>query len=938
MSVSDGQRVNAQTFNTGLASKTQDNTFTGKQTLNRADSGAPVEDVQQEINALKSATSENASEIESAEGRIETLEELSQAAGSGGGLLPMITGDDSNFEIALGSNWNRYIDAAQEAPEDGDGGVSEGGEGESGGEGEPADGLSFARTSDASEVLAGLGSAKISKPALDLQGEGVSITRAVPPGARGRNAVLRFIYSATENFHFADTFDTEDVSDITVNVLDVTNNLLFTSVETLPKNLDDSGTYEGSFKLAPNCESIRIILHVATTNEDAWDFIFDSVDLNLKSPVTHDFIQLQEWSGNPATPPTGRKNIFAKNDGKVYQQDSLNVIKELGSGSGGGGFMPLLSGDNSNCEASIGDWETYKDTAGTQPEDGDGGTAAAITFTRTTTTVLNGEGSFLLVADGDANPQGEGASLTVDVPDGLKGKPAKVRFVYAGDSNFNFGSFGTDSDVIVQMYDVTNSKLLNPYPHFLDGSGIYEGQFQIPSDCASLRLILHVTLDSDTAAFALALDEVQIDIAPNEFVKADSDWESYTPTFTGFGTPTNVSFKYRKNGPNLEIEGVFTTGTPTATEAQMTLPEGLVSSSGLPTLSHCGTATKSAGASTTVFGWYTLIEPSKSYLTFGAQFSNVNALSKANGNAIFAASQTVSIKASVPIQGWTSGNLTAASANLNAPVVFAGEQSSQSLTASTTDIALNATKDTTGCWDGTKFKVKVPGDYLLAGSFVYSTTASMQVFKNGSLLVSLTVLNTSRNSGTILLENLTYGDEISLRANVNGTLTSSYASIHRIETSGRVYKTRVAWLRHQVPAGTAGGSSVAETWNDRLLNTAFGDLSFVSLNASNGVFTLQPGTYYVSGTAMIYRTQSSVSVIRDVVDNSTPVIGLATFGGDTENDIFSTVLSGEIKISEPKDFKLQTYTQRAQATNGLGSLGNTGVDNVHAELKIEKVL
>src|SRR5690606_1518377 len=106
----------------------------------------------------------------------------------------------------------------------------------------------------------------------------------------------------------------------------------------------------------------------------------------------------------------------------------------------------------------------------------------------------------------------------------------------------------------------------------------------------------------------------------------------------------------------------------------------------------------------------------------------------------------------------------------------------------------------------------------------------------------------------------------------------------------------------------------------------------------NGVFTLQPGTYYVSGTAMVYRTQSAVSVIRDVVDNSTPVLGLAAYSGDTESDIFPSVLSGEIKISEPRDFKLQTYTQRAQATNGLGSAGNAGVDNIHAELKIEKVL
>src|SRR5690606_29994862 len=132
-------------------------------------------------------------------------------------------------------------------------------------------------------------------------------------------------------------------------------------------------------------------------------------------------------------------------------------------------------------------------------------------------------------------------------------------------------------------------------------------------------------------------------------------------------------------------------------------------------------------------------------------------------------------------------------------------------------------------------------------------------------------LNTSRNSGAILLENLAYGDEISLRANTNGTLTNSYASIHRIETSGRVYKTRVAWLKEVRANNTSGGAFTSGGWRDRTFNTSEGDTSFVSLNTSTGEFELQPGTYKIESINPAYKVARHVAKLRDT-SNSADII------------------------------------------------------------------
>jgi hypothetical protein len=74
MTISDGQLANAANLNNAFASKTGNNTLTGKQTLNRSGSGSQVDDAQQAINDLQTA-------IDVAEETIISLQEAIAAMG-----------------------------------------------------------------------------------------------------------------------------------------------------------------------------------------------------------------------------------------------------------------------------------------------------------------------------------------------------------------------------------------------------------------------------------------------------------------------------------------------------------------------------------------------------------------------------------------------------------------------------------------------------------------------------------------------------------------------------------------------------------------------------------------------------------------------------------------------------------------------------------------
>jgi hypothetical protein len=132
-------------------------------------------------------------------------------------------------------------------------------------------------------------------------------------------------------------------------------------------------------------------------------------------------------------------------------------------------------------------------------------------------------------------------------------------------------------------------------------------------------------------------------------------WVTYTPTFTGFGTPTGVSVWSRRIGDTLWMRGSFTGGTSTATEARMTLgfngTNANVNSDAtkVPFLILAGTGAYNVASATMAT---ILIESNVGYITFGSQQAGTAGLAKKNGDVFLSSGQQFSFTAQVPISGW----------------------------------------------------------------------------------------------------------------------------------------------------------------------------------------------------------------------------------------------------------------------------------------------
>lgn len=124
-------------------------------------------------------------------------------------------------------------------------------------------------------------------------------------------------------------------------------------------------------------------------------------------------------------------------------------------------------------------------------------------------------------------------------------------------------------------------------------------------------------------------------------------WQSYTPTFVGFGTVTGISVFWRQVGDSLELKGGFTTGTPTATTLQISLPAGDV----IDTLKTgaeevVGQFNRSAAAT----GYSALATSSDTTnIRLG---SNANGTSYLSGSSL-GSSEYETFTARVPIVGWS---------------------------------------------------------------------------------------------------------------------------------------------------------------------------------------------------------------------------------------------------------------------------------------------
>lgn len=106
---------------------------------------------------------------------------------------------------------------------------------------------------------------------------------------------------------------------------------------------------------------------------------------------------------------------------------------------------------------------------------------------------------------------------------------------------------------------------------------------------------------------------------------------AYTPTLTGVGTATSVNCRYLTWGNLTFVQFSFVSGTSTATEMRMTLPNSLTSKNDYPATQQCGNFCYDASSSPQGI---VLIEASVQYFTFGLQAGSSGGSSKGQGSAI----------------------------------------------------------------------------------------------------------------------------------------------------------------------------------------------------------------------------------------------------------------------------------------------------------------
>jgi hypothetical protein len=222
-------------------------------------------------------------------------------SGSGVGGINYIENFDAEDDV---SGWTAYADAAASQPVDGTGGSPT---------------SSIAQTTTVSEVLRGSGSFKFSKGAANYQGEGFSVDFTMDRAdyVGGRQIYVKFNYQTSVNFATGDLrlfiYDKDAASLIQLvngenaEVIASQTPGIFLAVFT-PQNSTSN--------------DFRLIGHIATTNANAWNIIFDQVivgpdSLSQAAEVT----DVQNWT------PTGSWTTNTSYTGKKWRVGAIGFYE-----------------------------------------------------------------------------------------------------------------------------------------------------------------------------------------------------------------------------------------------------------------------------------------------------------------------------------------------------------------------------------------------------------------------------------------------------------------------------------------------------------------------------------------------------------------------------------------------------------------------------------
>lgn len=281
------------------------------------------------------------------------------------------------------------------------------------------------------------------------------------------------------------------------------------------------------------------------------------------------------------------------------------------------------------------------------------------TCTRNTTSPLNGAADFLMTINSGASRQGEGCAWTITIPKAYQVANGLMLSVY-----FPFATTGTllSTDVQPWAYDVTNSKVIQPtwVSPIVGASGIAIAQFPIQSNTASIRVANYIARTS-TGAATIEYDDVRLAPLGNQVTGVQaSDWQAATFStlaWQGLGTVTN-NLQVRRVGDSIQIRGKFTTGTVTASQAQIPIPNnfGSTTSSAAIQANEIGEGHILRNIANTNVFLAPILQPSATYINVSVNLvsSANNPATPANANSTFGNAEVEDLDVTIPMAGLSS--------------------------------------------------------------------------------------------------------------------------------------------------------------------------------------------------------------------------------------------------------------------------------------------
>ncbi len=604
-----------------------------------------------------------------------------------------------------------------------------------------------------------------------------------------------------------------------------------------------------------------------------------------------------------------------------------NYFYKSGSGGGSGsGFGAINYITNFGAETDTTGWSTYADAPQNIPVDGIGGSAANLTFSRSTSSPLVSTASFSMVQANSTSLQGKGVSYDFTIDAAMQSTNLSIQFLYNASSTFvtadgitaplNDGTTTTNagnSDVEVFLYDVTNAVLIPVSPQVMAGKGTqsfpFKATFQTASNSTSYRLIFHVASTSANATgWTYKFDQVYV--GPQNTAQGDvvTDWVAYTPTITGFGTTSAASFFSRRVGDSLEVAGYFTAGSNTAVTPKITLGYNGVSA-------NVTSSTIAQGASGTIFGnWANaangvhgviITVQGDTAIRFGVIGTATAGYAIVSNAQTLTSTTSYSLHFTVPITGWASATILSNDTDTRV-VAYRGTNVAGTSIANSGDVQVPFATldfDSHGAFATPTYTVPVAGKYRVSATvnFASSTYAAGNVifatiYKNGAIH-SISAREDIQAIFTSLIGvsvegvvNCVAGDTIDIRVQntrtAGATLLSTTVGDNHLEIERLTGPSTIAATDTVAAAYTDTAGSVLST---TLAKYAYATKVFDTHSAygNSGIYTVPiSGKYLIQASLHSASTTLLVSAIWHVtaLQNNTAKFSNLTMGNGTNNN------------------------------------------------------